>query len=343
MNARLLALVAAMAAAAAFLLTGQTPSPTPAKSPATKKYTPPKTPWGDPDLQGNWPGNFSIPVERDKGVAGRTTYSAQEFAEREKKQKAGASGRNFGIEYMYPVNQTSLVVDPPDGRLPAMTPPAQKRMKEMRDGLGPPTLFTPEGRAEWTYDFDLWGRCITKGLIGSMLPGNLYNKGNQIVQAPGYFIMRNEMVHESRVVPLDGRPHVSQTIRTYMGDGRGHWEGNVLMIETTNFKDNIGHNGFNQSHTTDQLKIVERLERMAPDALSYDITVTDPGTWTRPWTMHMPFKQDNEYTVYEYACHEGNYDVLNILRGAREDDAKGLKRAEPGGSGGRGGRGGTEQ
>ena len=310
--------VAAIVIAASFTALGQAPP---------KRYTTPTTSWGDPDLQGLWPGNVQIPVERDRKLGERGTLNAEELAEREKRAK-GQTGRNFGIEYFPASSQASLVVDPKDGRLPAMIPEAQKRMKEMRDGLGPPTLATPDTRANWVDDFDLWGRCITKGLLGSIIPGNFYNKGNQIVQAPGYVVSRNEMVHENRVIPLDGRPHVGPAIKSYMGDGRGHWEGATLVVETTNFKDNIGMNGFNQSHTTDQLKIVERITRVGPDELSYDVTVQDPGTWTKPWTMHIPYKRDNEYILYEYACHEANYDLLNILRGAREDEAHGIDRSK---------------
>ena len=318
MNHRLIAMAAGMAIVAVFATAQSAPAPK-----VKKPYTSPKTPWGDPDLQGLWPGSFQIPVERDKKLGERGTLTEQELADREKRAK-GQTGRNFGIEYFPASPQASLVVDPKDGRLPPMIPEAQKRMKEMRDGLGPPTLSTPEQRANWVDDFDLWGRCITKGLLGSMIPGNLYNKGNQILQAPGYVVIRNEMVHESRVIPLDGRPHVGANIRTYMGDGRGHWEGNALVIETTNFKNNIGMNGFNQSHTTDRLRIVERIARIAPDELSYDVTVEDPGTWTRPWSMHIPYQQDNDYQLYEYACHEANYDLLNILKGARakEEESK---------------------
>jgi hypothetical protein len=126
-----------------------------------------------------------------------------------------------------------------------------------------------------------------------MLPGNLYNKGNQILQAPGYVVIRNEMVHETRVIPVDRRPHVGSGIRTYMGDGRGHWEGNTLVVETTNFKKDIGMNGINFALLTDALRIVERFARVAPDELSYDATIEDPGTWARPWTIHVPFKSGN--------------------------------------------------
>ena len=203
-----------------------------------------------------------------------------------------------------------------------MLPEAEKRNRAVRDGLGPPSLGGVEKRADSWEDFDLWGRCITKGLIGSMLPGNLYNKGNQIIQAPGFVVIRNEMVHETRIVPLDGRPHVGQALRTYMGDGRGHWEGNTLVIETTNFRKDIGMNGINQALLTDKLRIVERLTRTAADELSYDATVEDPGTWAVPWTMHVPYKMDPEYTLYEYACHEANYGLLDILKGACETERK---------------------
>jgi hypothetical protein len=153
-----------------------------------------------------------------------------------------------------------------------------------------------------------------------MLPGNLYNKGNQIVQAPGYVVIRNEMVHEARVIPLDGRPHLGSGIRSYMGDGRGHWEGNTLVVDTTNFQKDIGMNGINFALLTEALRIVERFTRTAADELSYDATIEDPGTWTRPWTMHVPYKMDPEYTLYEYACHEANYGLLDILKGARAQE-----------------------
>jgi hypothetical protein len=154
-----------------------------------------------------------------------------------------------------------------------------------------------------------------------MLP-TLYNFGNQIIQAPGSVAIRNEMIHETRVIPLDGRPHVASNIRSYMGDSRGHWEGNTLVVETTNFNGKIGIGG--SGPTTDELKIVERFTRVAPDELSYDVTISDPGTWTKPWKIHMPYKLDPHYVVYEYACHEGNYMMLNALKGAREREKQGL-------------------
>ena len=281
-----------------------------------KSYTPPKTPWGDPDLQGLWPGSVNIPLQRPVNMGDRASLTEKEFADRDAAEKKRVENGHW-IEYYPASHQASLIVDPPNGRLPPMTPEAAKRNREMRDGLGPPTLAGVEKRADSWEDFDLWGRCITKGLIGSMLPGNLYNKGNQILQAPGYVAIRNEMVHETRVIPLDGQPHVGQNVRTYMGDGRGHWEGNTLVVETTNFKNNIGMNGIPAALLTESLRIVERFTRTAPDELSYDATVEDPGTWTKPWTMHVPYKLDNTYALYEYACHEANYGLGDILRGAR--------------------------
>jgi hypothetical protein len=281
-----------------------------------KSYAPPKTPWGDPDLQGLWPGSVNIPLQRPVSMGERATLTEKEFADRDAAEKKRVENGHW-IEYYPAGHQASLIVDPPNGRLPPMTPEAAKRNREMRDGLGPPTLAGVEKRADSWEDFDLWGRCITKGLIGSMLPGNLYNKGNQILQARGYVVIRNEMVHETRVIPLDGRPHVGQNVRTYMGDGRGHWEGNTLVVETTNFRNNIGMNGIPDALLTEKLHIVERFTRTAPDELSYDATVEDPGTWTRPWTMHVPYKLDNTYALYEYACHEANYGLGDILRGAR--------------------------
>jgi hypothetical protein len=308
-------------ASASLAVFGQSPpAPAKLKAAATKSYTPPKTPWGDPDLQGLWPGSLNIPLQRPASFGERNLLTDKELAQRDAVEKTRVENGHW-IEYYAATRQASLIVDPKDGRLPPMTREAAKRNREMRDGLGPPSLGGVEQRADSWLDFDLWGRCITKGLIGSMIPGNLYNKGNQVIQAPGYFVIRNEMVHETRVVPLDGRPHVGYDVRTYMGDGRGHWEGNTLVVETTNFVKDIGMNGINQALLTDKLRIIERWTRTAADELTYEATVEDPGTWTRPWTMLVPFKADPAYTLYEYACHEANYGLSDILKGARATEA----------------------
>jgi hypothetical protein len=300
---------------------GQGSTPTPAKAKAApttiasaKGYVPPKTPWGDPDLQGQWPGTVNIPLQRAKGTAAKRTQAEIEKINSDSKQRVA---KGNWIEYYPATEQTALIVDPPDGRLPEMKPEAIKRNKEVRGGMGPPSLGGVEERADGFEDFDLWGRCITKGLIGSMLPGNLYNKGNRITQSPGLFIVQNEMVHETRIIPIGQKPHVGQGVRTYMGDGRGHWEGNTMVVETTNFKKDIGMNGLNFALLTEELKITEKFTRTAQDKLSYDATIEDPGTWTRPWTMHVDYPLDPTYDLYEYACHEANYGLSDILKGAR--------------------------
>ncbi len=299
-----------------------------------KPYTPPKTPWGDPDLQGLWPASSQIPMQRPANLGTETQLSDEELAKRkeqfEKAQEADSeefakSGSGvtinppgYWIERARPTKQTSLVVDPPDGRIPALTAEAQERTKALRGGKGPGSHF-PDVVNSWE-DFDIYSRCISRGMLNSMLP-TLYNFGNQIVQGPGYVVIRSEMIHESRVIPLDGRPHVGRNIRTYMGDSRGHWEGNTLVVETTNFNGKIGIGG--PAPTTDALQIVERFTRVAPDELSYDATISDPGTWVRPWKIHYPYKLDPSYPIYEYACHEGNYMMLNALKGARELEKQG--------------------
>jgi hypothetical protein len=325
-----LVVAAASLSLAALPLAAQTapaaaaPKPAAKAAASSKPYTPPKTPWGDPDLQGLWPGSVNIPLLRPASFGDRDKLTEKEFQERDASEKKRVENGHW-IEY-YPASyQASLVVDPKNGRLPPMTAEAEKRNREMRDGLGPPSLGGVEKRSDSWLDFDLWGRCITKGLIGSMLPGNLYNKGNQIIQAPGVVVIRNEMVHESRIIPVAGPgqkeiPHVGSGVRTYMGDGRGHWEGNTLVVTTTNFMKDIGMNGLAQALLTDQLKITERFTRISAHELSYDAVIDDPGTWTRPWTMHVPFREDPEYTLYEYACHEANYGMSDILKGARETE-----------------------
>ena len=296
-----------------------------AQAPKPKSYTPPKTPWGEPDLQGNWPGSINIPLQRPENMGERAVLTE---AEKKARDTAGKQRATTGtwIEYYPATEQASLVVDPKNGRLPPMTPEAERRNKAVRGGLGPPTLSSPEQRAESVEDFDLWGRCITKGLVGSMLPGNLYNKGNRIIQAPGIFVIQNEMVHETRIIPTDGRPHRGKDIRTYMGDGRGHWEGNTMVVETTNFVKDIAMNGINFALLTDQLRIVERFTRTAQDKLSYDATIEDPGTWARPWTMHVDYPLDPSYELFEYACHEANYGMADILKGARMEEQRRAKQ-----------------
>jgi hypothetical protein len=301
--------------------------------PAKKPWTPPKTSWGDPDLQGQWPATANIPMQRPASLGERAVLTDEELAEREKQAQkqseadseefAKGSGSvtinppSYWVEHGKPDRQASLVVDPPNGRIPPLTPAGQAAVKALNDGRGPGSHF-PDKVDSW-FDFDIYSRCITRGIVSSMLP-TLYNFGNEIIQAPGYVVIRNEMIHETRVIPLDGRPHPGKDVVMYMGDSRGHWEGNTLVVETTNLKDQPGTSG---GLFTDAAVLTERFARTSPNELSYDLTVNDPKTWTKPWTLHMPYKLDPHYKIYEYACHEGNYMMLDSLSGARELEKKG--------------------
>jgi hypothetical protein len=308
-----------------------------------KTWTPPKTPWGDPDLQGQWPAVANIPMQRPASFGTRAFLTDAELAQREgqaqKQQQSDsetfAKGNvtinppSYWQERQKPNRQASLVVDPPDGRIPPLTPDGQKFVQSLRGGLGPGQHF-PDKVDSWE-DFDIYSRCITRGLVSSMLP-TIYNFGNQIVQAPGYVVIRNEMIHEARIIPLDGRPHIGSKLRTYMGDPRGHWEGNTLVVETTNLNDQTGTGG---GYFSDAAKLTERFTRTAQDELSYDLTINDPKTWTKSWTVHMPYKQDPSYTIYEYACHEGNYMMSSALEAARQLEKEGkATRVDRGDAGG---------
>jgi hypothetical protein len=333
MNCRSLYLTAALALACAPVFSQTPATPKPA---AGKSYTPPKTPWGDPDLQGEWPAYANIPMQRPVSFGTRAYLTDEEFAQRAKQaQKQSESDSEefapptqghesvtinppgYWQEHGKPNHQASLVVDPPNGRIPPLTPEGQKFVKSLRGGLGPGSHF-PDKVDSWE-DFDTYSRCISRGLVSSMLP-TLYNFGNQILQAPGYVAIRNEMIHETRVIPTDGRPHVGSGVTSYMGDSRGHWEGNTLVVETTNFNDKTGTGG---GYFTDAARLTERFTRTGPEDLSYDLTVNDPKTWTQPWTIHMPYHMDSSYVIYEYACHEGNYMMLDALTGARDLEKQG--------------------
>lgn len=315
-------------------------SPIAAQSPKSG-YTPPKTPWGDPDLQGIWPGNMGVPMQRNVSFGDRATLTEDEFAKKEEQAKrqaqadaestatsdtkVGIGPPSYWTERGKPTRQASLIIDPPNGRLPALTPEAERYRKEARGGKGLPGAWS--GSADSWEDLNIYYRCISRGLLGSLIPV-VYNNGNQILQAPGYVVFRNEMIHESRIIPLDVRPHVGPAIRMYMGDSRGHWEGNTLVVETTNFtdKDAIGSNGAgypgDPGYHSDQLKIIEKFNRTGPKTLDYTATIDDPKTWVRPWTILIELERNDNYQILEYACHEGNYAMTDILSGARESDAE---------------------
>jgi hypothetical protein len=338
MNYRLLALAAGLLTAS-FAQTARPAAPAPRA--AKNAYTPPKTPWGDPDLQGNWPAQFNIPMQRAGSMKDKEVLSDEEFAQTEAKAEQQSANVQKQYENQVTINpplywteggrrtkQTSVVIDPPDGRIPPMTPQAQKIVAAERGGLGPGQHF-PDKVDSWE-DFDYYSRCITRGFPATMLY-TVYNFGNDIIQAPGYVVIRSEMVHEQRVIPIDNRKHVGKDIKMYMGNSVGHWEGNTLVVETTNLRPESGAGG----RYTDAAKIFERFTRTAPDELTWEATISDPNVWTKPYTLRYPFKLDPEYHLYEYACHEGNYMMLDALTAARQLEAQGqdtkVVRGEAGG------------
>jgi hypothetical protein len=307
---------------------------------AQETYTPPRTPWGDPDLQGKWPATamVGVPLQRDEALGTRNELTDEEFADRVARAKeqsdrdnadfelenaASTPGGTVGgavsppphwLERGEPQRQASLIVDPANGRIPPQTEEALARAAELR------TYRESRGAADSYTDRSLYDRCITRGIAGSVLPV-IYNNGNVIVQAPGYVAFVNEMIHETRIIPLDGRPHVEAGIKLWMGDSRGRFEGDTLIVETTNLTDRtgIGLNGGGGRHS-DALKVTERFTRIDDDTIAYSMTIDDPKTWTQPWTMQFPLEREDEYGMYEYACHEGNYAMFNILSGARADE-----------------------
>jgi hypothetical protein len=323
-----------------------------------KGWTQPKTHWGDPDIQGMWPISFvgSVPLERCAGGGGRGSgtppppcdtnkaflteaeYQARlDTAARQVDRHAAAiAAGDFGqalqsgiTDPTAPQRQTSLIVDPPNGKLPEMTAEGKRLSALMKSSWA-----LPGETQEWDsyLDFDSWDRCITRGMPSSMMPYR-YNNGVRIMQVPGYVILDLEMVHETRIVPVDGRPALSSRIRHWMGESRGRWEGNTLVIETTNFKagasaTNIGVMGSppgNRFPTSEQMKITERITRLNDDFLLFEITTEDPLLVTRPWTARYPLKLDPSYEWWEYACHEGNRtigDYINASRAERASQSK---------------------
>jgi hypothetical protein len=308
-----------------------------AQQPAKSGWTHPRTAWGDPDLSGIWPSTdmVGVPFERPEAMGERTQVTEEEFVARQKQEQTRAAadleegvstaprqGDGTGppshwLEWGKASKQSSLIVEPADGRLPPTTPEGQRRAATLKntyvmfDGFADPTELGP-------YD-----RCISRGPLGSIFPV-IYNNGNQILQFPGFVVIRYEMIHEVRVVPLDGRPHLSSTIRTYMGDPRGHWEGNTLVVETTNLNGRTGAQGNgNLLMLSDDAKIVERYTRTGPETLQYDVTVNDPRTWTKPWKASFPLRRESSYGMFEYACHEGNHAMSNILSASRSADKAG--------------------
>ena len=328
---RALALLSLLAIAIPASAQAPKAAPKAAPAAAAKKYTAPRTPWGDPDLQGSF-SNLSengTPLERPDQFEGRKLedIKGEELAalKRAVQQRTidNFAGPLHAPEHWWQDDlnlvkgsQAWLVVDPPNGKIPAQTPEARQRAAARaaaRRGRGP---------ADSWEDRSLYDRCITRGLPGSMMPA-IYGNSYQIVQAPGFVTIIYEMIHETRVIPLDGRPHASSAIRSYMGDARGHWEGDTLVVETVNFRDDEAYRGANGA----TLRLTERFTRIGPNTVKWAVTVDDPKTWTAPWTFSMPLTKDESQPVLEYSCHEGNRGLMNILSAARAEEKRAAEEA----------------
>ena len=277
---------------------------------------PRRTPWGDPDLQGVWPGGqvMAVPFERDPALGTRRLLTTEEAARRNSDTDAESSfvAGNFFPEVGHAPPLTSLISDPENGRLPPMTEDGARRASRWRE------IANPEYPAAAAEELRPYDRCISRGVLGSAFP-NTYSSGMQIHQGPGFVVIRHEMIHEARMIPLDGRPHVSSAIRSYMGDARGRWDGETLVVETTNFNGRTGSYARNGdgNPTSPSLRLIERFRLQDANTLLYEVRVEDPQTWVRPWTVSFPLRRDDKYIIYEYACHEGNYAIQNILSAAR--------------------------
>ena len=282
----------------------------------------PRTPWGDPALSGAWTNATMTPMQRPADLADREFLTEEEVAARQGEVAERSSLDNrprtqtgayneFWMERGNLNRRTSLVIDPPDGRLPALTGPEQHRQTLRTDSY-------IQARFDSWLDFNKLDRCITRGLPGAMMPG-FYNHNYQIVQSEDYVVILVEMIHDARIIPLDGRGALDPGLRQWLGASRGHWDGDTLVIETTNFNDKITGRGGTTFGGSEHLTVVERITRVSEDAIDYEITVSDPTVWTEPFTVSTPMSAMDE-GVWEYACHEGNYALPNILSGARAEE-----------------------
>ena len=290
-----------------------------------RPWTPPRTPDGRPDLQGIWTNATLTPLERPADLAGKEFFTRAEAAEYEKKMRQQNDGdrrdrtpdEDLAIGYndawwdrgtkIVSTARTSVIVDPRDGRLPPLTPAARARAAARAEAR----LLHP---ADGPEDRTLADRCIVRGNTGPpMLPAG-YNNNYQIVQSADHVAVVIEMIHETRLIPFDARPHVPGTIRHLLGDSRGRWDGSTLVVETVNFTDRTNFRGSGPA-----LRVMERFTRTDQETLLYQFTVEDPESFTRPWSGEIPMKRVKG-PVYEYACHEGNYSMENILASARDEE-----------------------
>ena len=287
----------------------------------SQPYEPPRTPWGEPDLQGVWTGNAAhgIPLERPSSLEGVESLTAEEAAARRERGTLGSiwgyerewRDTTLGYDKMAPSTQVAMIVDPPNGRLPAMTPEGRRLAARAQAARRQVVARPPAGPEDLTP----YVRCITRGLPGMMFPG-IYNNGLQISQGPGNVVILKEMIHEARVVPTEPRDAVGPELTSWLGDPQGRWEGDTLVVETHRFNGRSPVRGSSAA-----MKLTERFTRVGPTKLAYEFTVDDPTVWVQPWTAAFAFDLDDEqYELVEYACHEGNYGMFNILSGARAKD-----------------------
>jgi hypothetical protein len=300
-----------------------------------KPWTPPRTADGQPDLQGIWSNASIIPLERPKELEGKQVFTPEEMkayearvfarSTRERPLAPGQVGtyNDFwwdGDSKRAPNFHTSIIVDPPDGRVPPLTPEGQRKADADR-------VYARAHPADGPEDRPLFERCVVFPMTGPPMLPSFYDNHQygpltsnyQILQTPGYAVILMEILHDIRVVPLDGRPHLPSSVRQWMGDPRGHWEGNTLVVDSTNFTDKTKFRGADEN-----LHLIERFTRTAPDVLLYQFTVDDPTAFTKPWTGEIPMVASGD-TLFEHACNEGNYGLTGILGGARADEKKGLK------------------
>jgi len=299
---------------------------------AKKPWTPPRTVDGQPDLQGIWSNASIVALERPKELEGKQFLTEQEMAayeakvfarsSRDKQPAPGGVGtyNNFwwdGDSRRAPNFRTSLIVDPADGKVPSLTPQAQKKVEEDR-------VYAREHPADGPEDRSLLERCILFPTAGPPMLPSFYNNSvfgplttnYQIVQTREHVLIDIEIIHDVRMIPLDGRPHLPPNVRQWMGDSRGHWEGNTLVVDTTNFTDKTKFKGADEN-----LHLTERFTRSGPDTVLYEFTVDDPTAFTRPWKGEIPMIRGDEH-LYEHACNEGNYGLVGILGGARADEKR---------------------
>jgi hypothetical protein len=308
---------------------------------ATVETATTRTPWGDPDIQGTWTSEpeLGVPFERAEQFGNRQMLTEEEFADRrvQAERQLQAANEDFDVETAdtanagavgsatsppphwlergTPSRRTSIVIEPSNGRIPPMTAAARARREPTR---GVSTNRNSNGPFNSWLDMGLYDRCITRGVPSAIFP-TIYNSNTQIVQGPGYVAITYEMIHETRVIPLDDRPRLSAEHRQYVGDARGRWEGSTLVVESSNYRPDSTYRG-----ASPNAKIIERFTRTDDETLRYEITVNDPATWTAPWTAALNLKPQSDH-MYEYACHEGNLAMRNILSGARAAERNAAK------------------